>query len=75
MRSDFLQGPTSELSPTARVFNQAEAAMPEVLSTTASCSMSRTGLSATTAGFCRNFSATIAYRIVGGGAAGGKNDD
>jgi hypothetical protein len=49
MRSDFVQRPTSELSPTARIFNQAVAALPEAISTTASCSMSRTGLNATTA--------------------------
>jgi hypothetical protein len=48
-RSDFVQRPTSELSPTARVFSQAVAAMPEALLTTDSRSMSRTGLSATAA--------------------------
>jgi spermidine synthase len=47
MRSDVAS--TSELTPTARVFNQALAAMPEALSTAASCSRSRNGLNATTA--------------------------
>jgi hypothetical protein len=49
IRSDFMRRRTSQLSPTARVFNQAITAIPEALSTTASCSTSRIGLNATTA--------------------------